>query len=269
MPLQRRLGPHDRGVLLGVVHLPPLPGSPRYAGRPLDDLVEIARRDVDAILDAGFDGFVLENFGDVPFFPNEVPRHVLTCMTAIACALPSTNAIVVVNVLRNDAAGALAVAAATNADAIRVNVHTGAMVTDQGIVEGRAAETLRLRAAIAPSVSILADVDVKHATPLSAGYRREGEARDAVARGLADGLIVTGAATGSPPDETSFESIRSAAPETPILIGSGVTPETAAEWYARCAGIIVGTSLKEGGRVDRPVDLETARAFVAACRGTK
>jgi predicted TIM-barrel enzyme len=56
--------------------------------------------------------------------------------------------------------------AATGARFVRVNVHTGAAVTDQGLIQGRAAETLRERQRLCPDVALLCDVQVKHATPL-------------------------------------------------------------------------------------------------------
>jgi membrane complex biogenesis BtpA family protein len=256
-------------VLLGVVHLAPLPGSPRCSDLDLRTTIDRARSDAESLLSAGFDGFVLENFGDVPFFPGAVPPHVLTTMTRIACELPREDSIVVVNVLRNDAAGALAVAMAADLHAIRVNIHCGASVTDQGIIEGRAADTLRLRAALAPRVAILADVDVKHATPLGPSFSTEdleNSARDTAYRGLADALIVTGRATGSGARTEDLRTVKLAVPDRPVLVGSGVTVESAAEWYAAADGLIVGTALKREGRVNEPVDRARAGAFVRTCR---
>lgn len=253
-------------ILLGVIHLPPLPGSPRAAEGALERAIEKARTDAKTLLDADFDGYVIENFGDVPFFADRVPPHVLTSMTRIACELPRTSeTFVAVNVLRNDARGALSVAAAVGAHAVRINVHAGAMVTDQGLVTGRAAETLRLRREIAPRVAILADVHVKHAAPLSPLETIEDAARDAAHRGLADALIVTGRATGSGASEEDFERVRSVISDRPILVGSGVTEESARAWYQRADGIIVGSAL-ERERPGGSIDSELARTFVAACR---
>lgn len=250
--------------LLGVVHLPPLPGSPRHAGRLFSEIIEHARRDAATLLDCGFDGYVIENFGDVPFYKDRVPPHVLTCMTRIACELPRDGAHVVVNVLRNDASGALSVALAAGLAGIRVNVHSGAMVTDQGIMEGRAAVTVRERAQLAPDVAILADVDVKHATPVGAGFSLEEAAEDTARRGLADALIITGRATGSAALPADLDRIRAVVPDRPIWVGSGVTASSASAWYERADGIIVGSALKSS--IDAPIDAAAARAFTRACR---
>ncbi|MCZ6794292.1 MAG: BtpA/SgcQ family protein [Planctomycetota bacterium] len=256
----------QRKLLLGVVHLRPLPGSPRFEGR-LEAVVDSARADCEAILEAGFDGYVLENFGDLPFHPGPAPAHVISCMTRVACELRRTGAFVVVNVLRNDAAGALAIAAATGLQAVRVNVHCGAAVTDQGIIEGRAAETLRLRNRLAPEVAILADVDVKHAVPLGHSRRLEDDARDVAYRGLADALIVTGPATGADASPDDLRAVSDAVPDRPILVGSGVAEENVAQWLQQSSGAIVGSSVKRGGRVEEPVDAARARRLVQAARG--
>ena len=159
-----------------------------------------------------------------------------------------------VNVLRNDARAALAIAAATGAQFIRINVHVGAMVTDQGVIEGEAADTLRVRASLAPQVLIFADYLVKHAAPFG-----EHSPRDLRERGLADALIISGSETGAPADVQRLSQTR-AAVDAPILVGSGLTVENAAG-YADADGAIVGTSLKHEGRVD-PMRVErVVRAF--------
>jgi membrane complex biogenesis BtpA family protein len=145
--------------------------------------------------------------------------------------------------------------AATAARFVRVNVHTGAAVTDQGVIEGRAAETLRERARLCPGVAILADVHVKHAVPLGGGGI-EDAALDTLKRGLADALIVSGAATGSPPDARTIAAVRKAVGGAPILVGSGLDARNARSLLARADGAIVGTALKRDGKVAEPVDVE-------------
>jgi len=259
----------SRKVLIGVVHLKPLPGSPRYTGESLESIVATATADANAILEAGLDGWILENFGDSPFFKGAVPSHVIAAMTRIAAALPGeNNALRGVNVLRNDAAGALAVAAAAGLDFVRVNVHTGARVTDQGIIEGDAAATLRLRRNIAPDVAILADVDVKHSEPLGQSFDLIESARETAHRGLADALIVTGRATGSPIAFDQLKAVRGAVSDRSILAGSGVTPHNVRDALSAADGAIVGTWLKRGGRIDDRVDLARARELVTEARRT-
>src|ERR1700730_10368030 len=108
--------------LIGMLHLRPLPGSPRFAGNL--DLVRAALlQDAEALHAGGVHAFMLENFGDVPFYPADVPAHVVAVMTALACEVRAKFPIPLgVNVLRNDARAALAVALAAGAEFIRVNV---------------------------------------------------------------------------------------------------------------------------------------------------
>jgi membrane complex biogenesis BtpA family protein len=171
-----------------------------------------------------------------------------------------------VNVLKTDARSALAVAAATGARFVRVNVHVGAVVADQGVLTSRADETLRYRRLLGLDIKILADVQCKHGVPL-APAPIELEAKDCVARALADGLVVSGPATGEPTSMSDLKRVRDAVPGTPLLVGSGVTAETAADLLAVADGVIVGTSVKRGGVLANPVDPERVRRLVEAARG--
>ncbi|HEU5430719.1 MAG TPA: BtpA/SgcQ family protein, partial [Thermomicrobiales bacterium] len=173
-----------------------------------------------------------------------------------------------VNVLRNDAAAALAVAAVCAGPGafIRVNVHSGAMVTDQGVIAGQADRTLRRRRDLGADVAILADVLVKHAVPLGE-WTIEDAARDAAERGLADALIVTGAGTGQATDLADVRRVRAALPNAVLLVGSGVTVATVAETLIIADGVIAGTALKVDGVTTAPVDVERVRRFVAAAKG--
>jgi len=230
-----------RRAVFGMIHLGALPGSPLF--RSLDAVTAAALDDARAIRDGGCDGFVLENYGDRPFTRGRVEAETVAAMTRVIAEVAREVRIPFgVNVLRNDALSALAIAAATGAAFIRVNVHTGAMVTDQGIIEGDAYTTLRRRAALAPEVLIFADYLVKHATPMG-----EVSVHDLRERGLADAIIVTGTATGAAADPSRLREVR-AAVDAPLLLGSGLTADNAHLFEAD--GAIVGTSLKMGGRVD-------------------
>lgn len=248
-------------LLVGVVHLPPLPGSPRAI--PLEVTLAQVERDARAL--AGFDLVIVENYGDAPFFAERVPPVTVAAMTACVMAARQAGAKVGVNVLRNDAESALAIAACTSSACIRVNVHVGARVTDQGIVQGRAAETLRSRQSLgAESVAIWADVDVKHSAPL--GERPlEDEVADAVDRGLADAILVTGRGTGRAVDLAALRTAKKIA-RVPVLAASGVTHESVRAVLSECDGVIVGSALRQGAKAGGPVDAQLAADFVRAAR---
>ena len=169
------------------------------------------------------------------------------------------------NVLRNDARAALALCAVCGGAFIRVNVHTGAMLTDQGLIEGNAYETLRYRQRVCPQVQILADVHVKHAVPLG-NWTIEDAARDTVERGLADALIVSGAGTGLAADVADVERVRRTAPAAKVLLGSGVTVANVRDFLPVADGFIVGSSLKLGGKLSNNVDPKRVAALARAIR---
>jgi hypothetical protein len=233
----------------------------------MEPVLRRALADARAYADAGMAGVLVENFGDAPFYPDDVPKETVAAMTAVACAVRSEVTVPAgVNVLRNDAAAALAVAAAAGLEFVRINVHVGVTATDQGILEGRAHETLRLRARIAPSVALFCDVLVKHGRPLGMEDPVLA-AEEAAGRGLADAVIVTGPATGRPADLDRARRVRAALGSVPVLVGSGVTRESVREVLEAADGAIVGTSVKREGKTAAEVDPARARAIVLAALG--
>ena len=251
--------------LIGMVHLPALPGAPEYEGSR-DAIRDRACSDARALAKSGFDAVLVENFGDAPFYPESVPKHTVAEMTAITQEVAAAVDLPVgVNVLRNDAEAALSVASAVGGSFVRVNVHAGVRATDQGWIEGRAHETMRLRERLDTDVAVFADIDVKHsASPVD---REVGAlARETIERGLADGLIVSGPETGAATDADTLERVAAVrddcAPEIPVLVGSGVRAENAASLLDIADGAIVGTAVKTDGETTNRVDSERAAALV-------
>lgn len=239
--------PFQKRALIGMIHLPALPGAPDYEGN-LSKIAQTAAKEAQLLADCGFDAIMIENFFDAPFYKTNVPAETIAALTR--CALAARDAApklpLGINVLRNDGISALAIALAVDAQFIRVNVLTGAMVTDQGVIEGCAAELLRHRKALEAPIAILADVDVKHAAPL-APLDPAQSARDTLYRGHADALIVSGTGTGQPTDPATLAAVQSAVPQAKVLIGSGITAENLHLFDAYA--FIVGTALKENGQL--------------------
>ena len=250
--------------VIGMVHLAPLPGSPRWGGS-MDRVLERALVDAKALRRGGAHAFVIENYGDLPFDGGSVEP---ACTAAMAVALracrEATGLPAGVNVLRNDTAAALGVAIAGGAVFIRTNVHTGSMVGDQGILQGKAATTMRERARLgADGIAVFADILVKHAVPLGERDPRRA-AREAVERGLADGLLATGTATGARLDFRELAAIRDEVEAAPLLVASGTTPRDMALIASLADGVIAGTVLKVDGKTSNPVDPARVRALVRA-----
>lgn len=259
------LWPDSVKPIIGMVHLRPLPGSPRFAGN-FDAIVEAAVTDAEALAAGGVHALMMENFGDAPFFPGRVPAHVVACMTAVACEIRRRCDLPLgINVLRNDGLSALSVALAAGARFIRVNILCGARVTDQGLIQGIAHDLQRLRSELnARHIRVLADVDVKHSAPLGERRAIEDEVEDTIHRGLADGLIVSGAGTGKATDLAQVRRVKAAAGATPVFIGSGVSAATVREAMQVADGAIVGTAVKRGGVATNAVEAARVKALMAA-----
>ncbi len=260
-------GHHRRGTprVVGVVHLAPLPGTARGgSAADLRSLLDAARHDAAAYAEGGADALIVENFGDVPFTRDRVGPFTVAAMTRAAIAVGDASGLPIgINVLRNDVLAAVAVAAAVGGRFVRANVYAGVAVTDQGLIEGRAEEVQALIRRLAAPIAVWADVDVKHAAALAP--RPIGDlAEDAVERGLAAAVIVSGRATGQPADLAALAAVRAAVPETPLYVGSGASAATAADLLRHADGVIVGTAAKRDGVLANPVDPGRVRAIVRA-----
>ncbi len=255
-----------RGVakpVVGMIHLPALPGSSGFGGG-LDGIRRLVLSEARSLEAGGVHALMIENFGDVPFHKGRVGAETVAAMSVMASAVrQATRLPLGINVLRNDGLSAMAIAQAVGAQFIRVNVLTGAMLTDQGMIEGIAADLLRYRASLgAEHIKVLADVQVKHAAPMVSRPIEE-EVDELIHRGLADGLIVSGWGTGTPTDPAAVALVKSVAGDVPVFVGSGTTAETVAALAEHADGFIVGTHFKGDGEVANPVDPGRVEALVA------
>jgi membrane complex biogenesis BtpA family protein len=255
------------GLLVGVIHLPALPGSPK-AELTLAAIVKRVEEEARLLEAHGFEACIVENFGDAPFFKDRVPPSTVAQMTICADAArrgaPRLN--LGINVLRNDAEAAISIASALSAGFVRINVHTGARVADQGLIEGKAAETLRLRRALgADHVRIWADVAVKHSAPL-APRSLTAEVEDTVKRGLADVVLVTGEGTGKVVDLEILRTVHEASSGALVLVASGARLEDLGALAEVSNGVIVGSAVREDGRAGAPLDPSRVAAFAGGFR---
>ena len=248
--------------IIGVIHLLPLPGTP-CSTHTFQGVLERALLDAQALISGGVQMAILENFGDAPFVRGSVEPHIVSMMTVIAVKIREMGIELGINVLRNDARSALAIAVAVDAKMIRINVHTGAAWTDQGLIQGDAYQTLLYHKRLTADVSIAADVMVKHATP--AGTRSLLDAaKDTLYRGRVDHIIVTGTATGATVDIEELRRLRFALPDASIWIGSGVSLDNVREVMTCADGAIVGTYFHEDGDLLKPLDSKRVRALLDA-----
>jgi uncharacterized protein len=249
--------------MIGVVHLLPLPSSVRWGGS-LSAIIDRAEQEAVALVSGGVDGIIIENFFDAPFPKNRVDPAVVSAMTTIVLRLMELVSIPIgINVLRNDSLSGMAIASCTGAAFIRVNVLSGVMATDQGLIEGCAHELLRYRRELGSNVKIMADVLVKHANPLSSTDLTT-SVQETIDRGLADAVIISGVATGSPPSLTDLKLAKAAAGSTPVIIGSGANWENIATLMHSADGAIVASALKRHGKIENSIDPIRVSQFMEA-----
>ena len=256
---------NNTNPIIGVVHLLPLPTSPRWGGN-LQAVIARAEQEATALAAGGVDGIIVENFFDAPFPKDQVDPAVVSAMTLIVDRLRDLIMLPMgINVLRNDALSAMAIATCVKVDFIRVNVLTGVMATDQGIIEGKGHQLLRYRRELGSKVAIFADVLVKHARPLGTPNLTTA-VQETIDRGLADAVILSGWATGSPPNLEDLELAKAAAMGTPVLIGSGASWENISQLMLAADGVIVASSLKRQGKITEPIDPTRVSQFVEAAQ---
>lgn len=253
-------------VVVGVVHLPPLPGSPHYRGTPVDAISVFAIEEATAYLDGGCHAVIVENHWDIPFLkPGEHGYETAAAMAVVTRRVQeSTGAPLGVSVLSNAAECSIASAWAGGAGFVRVNQWANAYVANEGIIEGQAAHATRYRNRIgADPIKVFADVHVKHGAHAIVADRTLAEQTEDAEFFDADVLIATGSRTG---DAAALDEVAGIKDNTslPVLIGSGITADNVGQLLPACDGVIVASSVKDNGRWWGRVDAEKVRRLTAA-----
>jgi uncharacterized protein len=252
-------------ALIGMVHVQALPGTPGHS-MPLREVIERAVSEAKLLHEAGFDAIMLENMHDVPYLQREVGPEIVASMTAVATAV---RAIVVgplgVQILAGANHAALAVAHAVGAQFIRAEGFVYASVADEGLMsDADAGPLLRYRRTIgAEGVRVLADIRKKHCAHAITGDLDIGQYAKAAEFFGADGVIVTGVATGQPIRIDDLGCAR-VATRLPLIVGSGVTPDSVAGLFAYADALIVGSWYKKDGVWSNDSDAKRVRELVKA-----
>ncbi|MBB3396427.1 MULTISPECIES: BtpA/SgcQ family protein [unclassified Rhizobium] len=255
-------------ALIGMIHCHTFPGAPRYRGAAMDTIYDAAMRDAEALIDGGMHGLIVENHGDIPFSkPEDIGPETSAFMSVVTDRIVRATGIPIgINVLANAPIPAFAIAMAGGAKFIRVNQWANAYVANEGFMEGRAAEAMRYRSLLrAEHIKVFADSHVKHGAHAITADRTIEELTRDLAFFDADAVIATGQRTGNPATVEEIETI-GAATHLPLLVGSGVTNENIVEILKRTNGVIVASSLKEGGVWWNPVEPARVKAFVEVAR---
>jgi membrane complex biogenesis BtpA family protein len=255
-------------VLIGMIHCPAFPGAPRYRGAEVAAIYDACMRDANALIEGGMHGLIVENHGDIPFSkPEDIGPETAAFMAVVTDRIARAVGVPLgINVLANAPIPAFAIAMAGGAKFIRVNQWANAYVANEGFMEGRAAEAMRYRSLLrAEHIKVFADSHVKHGSHAIVADRPIEELTRDLAFFDADVIIATGQRTGNAATIAEIETI-GAATGLPLLVGSGVDKSNIADVLKRTNGVIVASSLKQGGVWWNPVDVERVREFRSAAQ---
>jgi len=254
--------------VIGVIHLQPLPGAPRYTGQAVREIYAAAVRDARTLAEGGVDGIILENASDLPFSrPEDIGPETVAALTAACLAVrAAVDTPIGITCVANGVIPALAIAKAVGAGWVRANQWVNAYVANEGILNGPAPRAMRFRSHIqAQDVAIFADVHVKFGAHAITADRSIAEQATDAEWFDADVLIASGARTGSPTEPREVDDIRSGT-NLPVIVGSGLSAEQVPSLFASADGAIVGQWLKKDGRWWNPVDPRRVEQLMTAVR---
>lgn len=247
---------------IAMIHVPALPGTPAYSRT--DILAQVAA-EARLYYELGADGLLLENMHDAPYLRRQVGPEIIAWMTAAAVRVrrevPQLSCGIQILAGANQAA--LAVAQAADLQFIRAEAFVYGHVADEGWMDGDAGELLRYRKQIdASQIAVFTDIKKKHSAHAATADVSLAETAHAAAFFRADGLIVTGSATGKAAAPADAQAVKDACPELPLLIGSGISPDNLAEFMPYADGFIVGSFLKAQGHWANAPDPDRISSFV-------
>jgi membrane complex biogenesis BtpA family protein len=250
--------------VIGMVHLPPLPGSVGYTGYGIQQIIDFACEDARHLVEGGVDGLMVENMWDLPFAVGMDTSPEQMCCQAVAAkeVIRSVKLPVGINVVHNGGRVTLGIAISCGARFVRICLLTGAQIWDTGEFDhGCARELLTTRKlTYSENIKLFCDVDKKHS------IRFPGLDIDTHIEWtefyLADALIISGKMTGSAPTVEKVKHAREViGNRRPILMGSGTNSSNVTDFLKYADGCIVGFSMKEG-RPENPVSLEMVKRYM-------
>jgi len=258
---------HDKAII-GMVHLPASPGSPRHAEeKGMTGILESVEADIESYQAGGVDAVMFCNEDDRPYQLRVGPEVVATMTRTVAAVRPKLKIPFGIDILW-DPVAAIAIAHATGASFVR-EVFTGAYAGDIGVWNTNCGEALRFRRQIgAERVKLLYNINAEFAAPL-APRELSATAKSAVFSSLADGICVSGQMTGEDTGTANLRAVKDVIPDVPVFANTGVHAESVAEKLAVADGAVVGTWFKQDGITWNPVDPERVRRFMTVVRGLR
>ena len=253
-----------KAKIFGMVHLRALPGTPRH-NLSIQEITDLALQEAQVLYDAGLNGIIIENMHDIPYLKRTVGPEIVASCTVVAQTLRAAfpNWSLGLQILAGANKQALAVAAASGLDFIRSEGFVFAHVGDEGILESDAGELLRYRKQIgAEQVQIICDIKKKHAAhSITADINIEAYAH-AAQFFLADGVLLTGQATGHAASMAELETLQNIRENLPVWIGSGITQENLKVYVYLADALVVGSHFKADGYWENELSSERIADFM-------
>jgi membrane complex biogenesis BtpA family protein len=242
--------------VIGMCHLPALPGDPGYdAVGGMDKVLAHARQEIGALQDGGIDGILISNEFSLPYLTQTEPITAVAMARIIGEIRSELQVPFGVNVLW-DGIASIDLAMATGASFVR-EVFTGVYASDFGMWNTDVGRVARHRAWIgAQGVRLLYNIVPEGATYL-AGRDLDRMTRSTVFNGAPDGLCVSGLTAGAATDTATLKIVKENAGDVPVFVNTGVRPDTVAESLQYADAAIVGTWFKRDGKFAN--DAEAAR----------
>jgi membrane complex biogenesis BtpA family protein len=255
--------------IIGVVHVPPLPGAAGYKGS-MEEILASALSDAMIYKDGNLDALMVENMHDVPYYKGFAHPETTAAMAIVTRALKDETQLPVgVQILAGANLEALGAAIAAGADFIRVEGFVYAHVGDEGIHESCAAVLVRRRSELqCERIKIFADIKKKHSSHSITSDVSLSETAKAAEFFRADGVVITGISTGAAPEPKDVQAVR-ASVSCHVLVGSGVTSENVERFKGNADALIVGSYLKYDGLWKNAVDPERVKRFVEAAESRR
>ena len=247
-------------VIIGMVHLLPLPGSPKYEG-DMDKIYEAGLKDLRALEKGGAGAIIIENFGDVPYAAENELINKIAFAKMVALLSRETKLPVGINYQFNDTETEWAVAYTCDVDFIRCEVFAENRIGPNGMFIAAGPQLMRMKAHYNKDVMILCDANVKHTFALA--EQPLDFTIESLIEGGADGVIVTGITTGVNPSVDDVIEVNRVAKGLPVFLGSGINEKNVNDYLPYISGAIVGSSLKKDRNVNNPVDVKNVKRFMS------
>ena len=251
----------QKKVVIGMVHLLPLPGTPFYQEGSMAQTLEKAVTDATALYQGGADGCLIQTVDRVYPAGDEADYARVAAMAAVAKAVSDATGPefqIGVQIMVNALKASVAVAKVCNGSFIRCAALVGATPSAGGMIEANPHDFLTYRNGIgAQRIKLIAEVNSRHFHWL--GDRSTADIARMAARVGAAAVEV--AHTDEETNAKLIREIKQALPHLPVILGGHTTHENVARRLAEADGAFVGACLKVD-RWDGRVDVERVRAYV-------